>query len=212
MDTGTARKRLAGDARRGVRRWEHEGSRPQLGAMIARKLALIWLRYVVYRGNITRYLRRVGVRIGSSCSILNGVRDYGSEPWLIELGDRVTITRGVVFITHDGSSRVFRHLLPDSSPFGNRFGTIRVLDNSFVGAESILLPSVTIGPNSIVGAGSVVDRDVPANTVAAGVPARPICSLDEYVEKYKARMIPIASVDRRALRRELTVKLWGEAR
>jgi serine acetyltransferase len=74
------------------------------------------------------------------------------------------------------------------------------------------LPNVEVGPNSIVGAGSVVVRDVPQNTVAAGVPAKPICSLDEYVAKYRQRMVPITAKQRSDLRVELTSKLWGEVR
>jgi serine acetyltransferase len=89
---------------------------------------------------------------------------------------------------------------------------VRVLDNSFVGENSILLPGVTIGPNSIVGAGSIVTKDVPPATEAAGVPARVICTLDEYVERYRSKMVPIESTDREALRRELTTRFFGKPR
>jgi carbonic anhydrase/acetyltransferase-like protein (isoleucine patch superfamily) len=84
---------------------------------------------------------------------------------------------------------------------------VRVLDNCFVGVNSILMPGVTVGPNSIVGAGSVVTRDVPARSVAAGVPARVLCTLDEYVETYRQRMIPGLSSDRSELRRQLEALL-----
>jgi hypothetical protein len=52
-----------------------------------------------------------------------------------------------------------------------------------MGDSSIILPGVTIGPNSIVGAGSVVTRDVPPHTVACGNPAKPVSSVNEYIEK-----------------------------
>jgi acetyltransferase-like isoleucine patch superfamily enzyme len=48
-----------------------------------------------------------------------------------------------------------------------------------IGAHSTLLPGVTIGENTLIGAGSVVVRDIPANSVAAGCPARVIKSIDE---------------------------------
>lgn len=180
--------------------------------LIPNKLFAMFNYYIVYRGNIIKYLRTQGVKIGNGCQILNRPFNYGSEPWLIELGNKVTITNGVFLITHDASSRLFRDSLPDSSPFGNRFGSIRIHDNCFVGVNSIILPGVSIGPNSIVGAGSVVNKDVPPDTVVAGVPARPICSLDEYIEKYKSKSIPIEGKNRDDLRKELTLYFWGEER
>ena len=76
----------------------------------------------------------------------------------------------------------------------------------------MLMPAIEIGSNSIVGVGSVVNKDVPANTVVAGVPARPICSLDAYVARYQQKMIGITATTRSALRTELTQKRWGESR
>jgi acetyltransferase-like isoleucine patch superfamily enzyme len=143
---------------------------------------------------------------------LNHPHNYGSEPWLIDIGNKVTVTYGVFFLTHDASSRLFRDSLAGSSVFGNRFGQIQVKDNCFIGVNSIILPGTTIGPNSIIGAGSVVAKDVPPNTVVAGVPAREISSLDSYIEKYQERMIPIDADNREDLRKELTQYFWGEER
>jgi serine acetyltransferase len=74
------------------------------------------------------------------------------------------------------------------------------------------MPGVQIGPNSIVGAGSVVAKDVPPQTVVAGVPAQMIYTLGDYIERYKRKMIPIKATNRQALRDELTQRLWGEKR
>jgi hypothetical protein len=49
------------------------------------------------------------------------------------------------------------------------------------------MPGVTIGPNAVVAAGSVVSKDVPPNTVVGGVPAKRICSIDELVDRVEAR-------------------------
>lgn len=194
--------------------WAHSDER-RFGHLLQaaiREATSLFRRYVYYRGNKVAYLRHLGVHIGEGCDLLNGIKDFGSEPWLIELGNRVTLAHGVVLITHDGASRLFRQTLPGSSPWGNRFGTIQLGDNVFVGVNTIILPDVKIGSNSIIGAGSVVTKDVPPQTVAAGVPARPICSLTEYIERYQQKMIPVTASNGQELRRELTEKLWGAAR
>jgi carbonic anhydrase/acetyltransferase-like protein (isoleucine patch superfamily) len=177
-----------------------------------RRMARFIVRWGVCHGNRVAYLRRLGARIGAQATLLNRVEEFGTEPWLVEIGSRVTVASGVLLLTHDGASRIFRHRIEGGSPFGNRFGTIRILDNSFIGARSILLPGITIGPDSIVGAGSVVTRDVPPSTVVAGHPARAVADLDGYVETYRRKMVPGLPAGRRDLRRELTVRLWGEER
>jgi acetyltransferase-like isoleucine patch superfamily enzyme len=167
---------------------------------------------VLCRGNRIEFLRRKGVKIGEGCQILNRVDDFGSEPWLVEIGSRVTITRGVIFLTHDGASRLFRHRIPNGSRFGNRFGRILIHDESFIGVNAVIMPDVEIGPNSIVGVGSVVNKNVPPGMVYAGVPAKPISTLEEYIENYQQKMIPIQAADKSALRKELTMHFWGEER
>ena len=142
--------------------------------------------------------------------------DTDSRVWLgtglIEIGDNVTIASGVRLLTHDGSSRLFRHRPAGSSPWGNRFRRIIIRDNNFIGVGDTVLPDVEIGPNSIVWVGSVVSQDVPPGTVVAGNPARHICTLDEYIEEYQQKMIPISATNRDGLCRELTLKFWSEER
>ena len=145
------------------------------------------------------------MRIGEGCSIITSINNIGSEPWLVELGNNITITGGVVFITHDGSSRLFRKKIEIMNPeFGNRFGTIRIKDNSFIGINAILTLDIEIGPYAIVGAGSIVTDDVPPYSVYAGNPARFICTYQEYIDKFKDRMLIVKSEDRISLRKELT--------
>lgn len=194
--------------------WRNSDSRQgsYLFQALWRESKALFLRYAYFRGNKAAYLRSLGVRIGEGCDILTQIKNFSTEPWLIELGNRVTVTQGVIFLTHDGSSRLFRQQLPNAGPWGNRFGTIRIHDNSFIGVNSILMPDIEIGPNSIVGVGSVVNKDVPPNMVVAGVPARPICTLDEYVDRYQQKSIPLTATTKAELRSELTQKLWGERR
>jgi acetyltransferase-like isoleucine patch superfamily enzyme len=128
-----------------------------------------------------KLLRKAGVKIGENCRIYTD--SFGSEPYLISIGNHCTITSGVVFVNHDGACWVFREQVPNLQ----NFGPIVIKDNSFIGTNAILLPHLTIGPNSIVAAGAVVTKDVPPNTVVGGVPARVLMSLDEYRTKMMAR-------------------------
>ena len=126
---------------------------------------------------------KAGLKLGRDVRVI-GKPDFGSEPYLIEIGDHVTVSSNVTFITHDGATWVFRHL-PTYRGL-QRFGRIVIGDNCFIGANAVIMPGVSVGTNSVVGAGAVVTRSVLANSVVAGVPARRICSYEEYVE----RMIP----------------------
>lgn len=123
------------------------------------------------------YARRMGVQVGEDCRLLS--TNFGSEPFLIRLGNRVEITHGVQFITHDGGVWVLRDQLPKIDVLA----PICIEDHAFVGVNSILLPGVTVGHHAIVAAGSVVTRDVEPETVVAGVPARKVSSLSEYRER-----------------------------
>ncbi|MFN8008880.1 MAG: acyltransferase [Terriglobia bacterium] len=129
------------------------------------------------RLTIAEYFREQGALIGEGCSIIP--TELGTEPYLIRIGNHVTIARGVRFITHDGATWILR----DEDPNIQAFGPIIIEDNCVVGENAIIFPNVKIGPNSIVGAGSVVVTDVLPNTIAMGVPARPFGSTEKYKEK-----------------------------
>lgn len=107
---------------------------------------------------------------------ITGMVDLGSEPYLIHLGNDVTITSGVTFVNHDGGVGVLRGRHPGL----NVYDPIRVGDRVFIGTRAIILPGVSIGSDVVIGAGSVVTRDIPDGTVAAGNPCRPIRPIDEY--------------------------------
>jgi len=69
------------------------------------------------------------------------------------------------------------------------FGPIVIEDNCVIGENAILFGNIRIGRNSIVGAGSVVITDIPPNTIAIGIPARPFGSIDKYKEKAVERWL-----------------------
>ena len=167
-------------------------------------------KYIFYFGDITSYLKYKGMKIGLNCEICS-YDICSSEPWLVEIRDNVTIAPGVRMVTHDASSRLFRKNLGKPSKYGNKFGKILIHENSFIGMNSIVLPNVEIGPNSVVGSGSVVTKTIPGGWVYAGNPAKKICTIEEYIEKYKKLEI-VASMNRDELRKELTQRFWAEER
>jgi len=126
---------------------------------------------------IAEYLRKQGSTIGEGCVIVP--TNLGAEPYLVRIGNHVTIAQGVKFETHDGGVWIFREELPDFQVFG----PIVIEDNVVIGQNAILFPNIRIGRNSIVGAGSVVITDVPPDTICMGVPARPFGSISKYREK-----------------------------
>ena len=118
--------------------------------------------------------------IGEHCK-LNGIPNWGSEPWLISLGDHTEISFDCVFITHDGATWCFRN----EEKYKNviKFGKIKIGDNCFIGARSMIMPGVTIGNNSIVAAGALVTKNIPSGEVWGGVPARFIITTEQYADK-----------------------------
>ena len=124
-------------------------------------------------------LRRQGLAAADDCRF-HGVPAFGSEPYLITIGKHVAIAANVTFITHDGGTHVFREQERYKDVI--KYGRINVLDNCVLGYGVIILPGVTIGPNSVVGAGAVVTRSVPPNVLAAGNPAKPVMTVNQYAE------------------------------
>lgn len=129
--------------------------------------------------------REEGVGIGPRTMVYAGV-SFGSEPYLVTIGADCGITKDCLFLTH-GGMRVLRHE-PEFSD-ADLFGPISVGDNVYIGSRSIVLPGVTIGDNVLIGAGSVVTRDIPSNVVAAGVPCKPIKTLDEYRDSVRDKIL-----------------------
>jgi len=147
--------------------------------------------------------RREGAEIGRGCRLL--ITTLGSEPYLVSIGDETLVSSGVKLLTHDAGTWVFRHEHPEAG----RFGRIIVGSRVFIGADAIILPGVTIGDRSIVGAGAVVTRDVPPGVVVAGVPARQVTSLADYeartLKEFPSLDVPPQGTDRSELdlRRQL---------
>ena len=126
-------------------------------------------------------LRKTGIRIGDNCRIFTNIQS--NEPYLIRIGNNVTISSIVTFCTHDNG------IIKAIDGKTDVVGPITIGDSCFIGTRSILMLGVTLGDHCIVGAGSVVTHSFPPHTVVAGNPARRICSIEEYAEKYRTKAI-----------------------
>lgn len=130
-------------------------------------------------------IREGGGFVGKDVDILSSNIDLG-EPYLIHIGDNVTIT-GSRVLTHDASlKRVIGY---------TKTGSVFIGNNVFIGVGSIILPDTRIGDNVVIGAGTVVAKDIPSNCVVVGNPLRVLCSYEEYLEKIRNNMEKYPVVD-----------------
>lgn len=125
----------------------------------------------------TRAARALGMKVGENCRIISCV--VAAEYDLVEIGNRVTVSSEVLFITHDGAGWLTR----DERGRRYRLARIKVGDDCFIGARSILMPGVELGERCIVAAGSVVTKSVPSGSVVGGNPARVIGSFANFRER-----------------------------
>ena len=116
------------------------------------------------------YLRRHGGlhAMGERCSVQTNV--VITDPAYTRLGHNVSLS-GCTLFGHDGVVNMLRNAYGGEL---DRVGRIDIRDNVFIGHQAIVMPGVTIGPDAIVAAGSVVTRDVPPGCVVGGVPAKVI--------------------------------------
>jgi acetyltransferase-like isoleucine patch superfamily enzyme len=165
------------------------------------------------------YLKRKGVfaNIGEGCSFMP--RMVPLYPELIRMGDNVRIASNVTFITHDcihKNLNYYAKSLPidQKHTFNEGLGCIEIGNNVFIGEGCHIFYDVKIGDNVIVVSGSVVTNDIPENTVVRGIPAKKVCSFDDYY-KMKAAKDNIEEdtmTVKESVTQEATEKLWKEFR
>ena len=133
---------------------------------------------------VLRRLRRLGATVGRNVQIVDRSRLL-YEPWyanLIEIQDGVVISAGVRLVSHDSS---YANILGD---LPIRYGRIVIEKNAYIGVNAVILPGVRIGESALVGAGAVVNRDIPARTIAAGNPVKVLSTLEEGLSRYREKM------------------------
>jgi len=135
-----------------------------------------------------KYLRNQGMKIGKGTYIRapRSTTIDPTNPWLIEIGENVRILKGVTILTHDFSWAALTHI--EGNITGGISG-VTIGNNVFLGMHSTVLRGVTIGDNVIIGAGSIVSKDCKPNSVYAGIPAKYVCSIEEFYEKRKVKTV-----------------------
>lgn len=115
------------------------------------------------------YLKKHDIfyHIGDNCMTM--FRKIPLYPKLISFGDNVWIAAGVSFSTHDVIYRMLNYR-EKSDNFQEFIGCIDIRDNVFIGTNSTILANVTIGPDTIIAAGSLVNHSIPGNGVYGGCP------------------------------------------
>lgn len=128
----------------------------------------------------TEALIKRGMKVGTDFNRQQGCFLDPSHCFLITIGNDVTMSIRVTVMAHDASTK---------KTLGyTKIGQVHIGNHVFIGANTTILPGVTIGDYAVIGAGSIVTHDVPTRTVVAGVPAKEICSVDEYVARFQSQM------------------------
>jgi len=137
-----------------------------------------------------KYITTLGVEVkGKPLYISSDLNLDGSDYKKIIIGNGVVISSEVRLLIHDYSvNKVIRTKVNSNSEV-RKISKIIIEDHAFIGLRATILPGVKIGENAIVGACSVVTKDVPSNTVVAGNPAKFICTIEEYSLKIQSDIV-----------------------
>ena len=134
-----------------------------------------------------RVLVQKGMTIGRDVALPASTWIDTPHCFLISIGDHCGFGDGCAILAHDAQMDEFL----DAA----RLGRVKIHESSHIGTRTVILPGVEIGPRTIVGAGSVVSKTLPPDTVCAGNPARVICTLQEYLDKHRARMTDLPTFE-----------------
>ena len=156
------------------------------------------------------YLRKkqIFAQIGENVTIMD--RKIPLYAKLIRIHNNVRLASNVTFATHDITHFVLNKMPNVREEYNETVGCIELMDNVFIGTNSTILGGVRIGPNAIVAAGSVVTKDVPENSVVGGVPARLICSFDEWLERRKVQYPSELKPTHQDVSDELVKYMWDQ--
>ena len=150
--------------------------------MITRHLHTLKLYFIKSPMKRALYMKRKGVFHSMGDRVMITSRRIPLYAKLISIGNNVWMASGVEFITHDVTHFMLNGI-KDNYKYTEKIGCIEIENNVFIGADTKILYNVKVGDNVIIAAGALVNKDVPSNSVWGGVPARFICSFEDYLQK-----------------------------
>lgn len=179
--------------------------------MIIRKIKNIIARHS--SENYCHYLRKQGILVGDNTHFDSKTCTIDlTRPSLVTIGSNCYFNEGFTLLTHDWVTNVFLNM---GKEFINSSGKVSIGNNVSFGQHVTVLKGVTIGDNCFIGAGSVVTKDIPSNSIAVGVPCRVISSLEEYylkrrVQSEKEALEYAKSIRERFGREPIPADFWEE--
>jgi acetyltransferase-like isoleucine patch superfamily enzyme len=123
-------------------------------------------------------LKKIGCHVGKDIFVGDHVRIDAGHADLIYIDDHAHITGGCRLLCHQRNLRDYRKG-DDAAKLPYKLGEIHIGKGVMIGMESLIMPGVIIGDGAIVGAYSLVTRDIPAWTVATGRPAKVVKEIKE---------------------------------
>ena len=123
-------------------------------------------------------LKKIGCHVGKDIFVGDNVRIDSGHTDLIYIGDHAHITGGCRLLCHQRNLRNYRKG-DDAAKLPYKLGEIHIGKGVMIGMESLIMPGVTIGDGAIVGAYSLVTKDIPAWTIATGRPAKVVKEIPE---------------------------------
>ena len=137
----------------------------------------IWIRCLTiiipftFPANVTTFLHRLrGVKVGRGSKITRTVLIDESRPDLVEIGEKVWVTAGVMILCHQ---RDLKYAIPGRPVMDCplTYKKVIIKDGAHIGIGAIIMPGVTIGEGAVIGAGAVVTKDIEPYAIATGIPA-----------------------------------------
>lgn len=170
------------------------------------------LRLLMIRGGARKaaYLKKHNIlgSIGDNCKW--GPWLIPLYPELIRLGNNVHVHKTAKIVTHDMLNRYLKICRPDDDfGHGEKLGCVELCDNVYISMNVTVMPDVRINKNCIISAGSVVTSDIPENSLASGIPAKPTGRFDMFLALRKMSRGQAVKVKNQQLEPAIAEEVWS---